>query len=51
MRTVGDDVLFRKNISLKLKDIIKNEKIAMELEYGSYDYATKEANTWKIITR
>lgn len=51
MRTVGDDVLFRKNISLKLKDIIKNEKIAMELEYGIYDYATKEANTWKIIIR
>lgn len=51
MRTVSDDVLFRNNISLKLKEIIKNEKIAKELETGIYDYATKEANTWKIIIR
>lgn len=51
MRTVSDDVLFRNNISLKLDEIIKNEKIAKELETGIYDYATKEANTWKIIIR
>lgn len=51
MRTIEDDVSFRKNICLKLEEIIKSEKIANELETGVHDYATKEANTWKIITR
>jgi transcription elongation factor S-II len=51
MRTINDDVSFRKNICTKLEQIICNKKIAKELESGIYDYATKEANTWKIIIR
>ena len=51
MRIIQDDELFRKNIIFKLNDIIKNDLISKELENGVYDYACKEANTWKIIIR
>mgnify|MGYP001223439604 FL=1 len=51
MRIIQDDELFRKNIVFKLNDIIKNDLISKELENGIYDYACKEANTWKLIIR
>ncbi len=51
MRIIQDDELFRKNIVFKLNDIIKNNLISKELENGIYDYACKEANTWKLIIR
>ena len=51
MRIVPDDVLFRKNMILKLDETINNETISEELEEGVYDYACKKANTWKLIIR
>lgn len=51
MRIIQDDELFRKNMIFKLNDIIKNDLISKELENGVYDYACKEANTWKLIIR
>ena len=51
MRIIQDDELFRKNIVFKLNDTIKNDLISKELENGIYDYACKEANTWKLIIR
>ena len=51
MRVISDDVIFRKNMTLKIDDIIQNETISELLEEGVYDYACKEANRWKIIIR
>ena len=42
---------FRQNIHVKIKDIIEDEKSAINLEKGIYNYSIKEASIRKIIKK
>lgn len=42
---------FRQNIRSKLIPIIGNEKMAINLEKGIFNYAIKEANSYKIVKK
>lgn len=42
---------FRENIRAKLTPILGDEKMAINLEKGVFNYAIKEANTHKIIKK
>jgi transcription elongation factor S-II len=42
---------FRDNIRTKLVSILENEKIAINLEKGIFNYAIKEANNHKIVKK
>ena len=42
---------FRQNIRVKIKDIIEDEKNAINLEKGIYNYSIKEASIRKIIKK
>jgi len=43
--------LFRSNIRKKLEEILKNEKNALNLEKGIFNYALKEADQRKVIKK
>ena len=51
MHKVANPTIFRNNVQSKLKDIIADEKNAINLEKGVYNYAIKEANNKKIIKK
>jgi len=51
MHKVANPPLFRNNVQEKLKEIIADEKNAVNLEKGVYNYAIKEANNKKIIKK
>jgi transcription elongation factor S-II len=43
--------LFRENIRKKLKVILEEDNLAINLEKGIYNYSIKEANTKKIVKK
>jgi transcription elongation factor S-II len=51
MHKVDNQLTFRDNVQAKLKTIIVDEKNAINLEKGIYNYAIKEANNKKIIKK
>ena len=51
MHKVSNPITFRNNVQVKLKEIITDEKNAINLEKGVYNYAIKEANNKKIIKK
>jgi len=51
MHKVSNDISFRENVQARLKAIIIDEKNAINLEKGIYNYAIKEANNKKIIKK
>ena len=51
MHKIANPPLFRNNVQEKLKEIIADEKNAVNLEKGVYNYAIKEANNKKIIKK
>jgi transcription elongation factor S-II len=51
MHKVSNDISFRENVQARLKAIIVDEKNAINLEKGIYNYAIKEANNKKIIKK
>jgi hypothetical protein len=51
MYKIDNPDTFRKNIGHKFNLFIEDEKIAMNLEKGVYNYAIKEATSKKIIKK
>lgn len=49
--TISDSASFRTNIRRKLNVIIGDEKTAINLEKGVFNYAIKEASTRKIVKK
>jgi DNA-directed RNA polymerase subunit M/transcription elongation factor TFIIS len=51
MPGIEDHALFRKNIKTKLTTIIGDEKTAINLEKGVFNFAIKEASARKIVKK
>jgi len=51
MRKIANPEEFRENISVKLNEILKNEKHSTNLEKGIYNYSLKEATNRKVIKK
>ena len=51
MHTISNPETFRKNICLKLQNILADEVMSINLEKGVFNYAIKEANSKKIIKK
>ena len=51
MFTLAEPKQFRENLRSKIKKIIKNEKIAINLEKGIYNYAIAKAKEKKIVRK
>jgi len=51
MHTISNPETFRKNICLKLQNILADEIMSINLEKGVFNYAIKEANSKKIIKK
>ena len=43
MRKIENPQEFRNNVIIKLKDILKNDKLASNLEKGIFNYSLKHA--------
>lgn len=51
LKKVENPDLFRSNIRAKINEKLKNEKNAMNLEKGIFNYALKEADQRKIVKK
>jgi len=51
MRQIKQPETFRTNICTKLKALVDDETLSINLEKGIYNYAIKEANNRKIIKK
>lgn len=51
MREISNPIDFRKNISHKLKNIVEDEDLSINIERGVFNYSLKEANTKRIIKK
>lgn len=51
LKKIENPSLFRKNICKKLDEILKNEKNALNLEKGIFNYSLKEADQRKVIKK
>ena len=51
MFTIENSEEFRVNIRNKLNELIKNEKISLNLEKGIYNYAIKQADERNIVKK
>jgi transcription elongation factor S-II len=51
MLKVEDPQVFRSNICDKLTEIVKNEKICLNLEKGIYNFTIQKANRYKIVKK
>jgi len=51
MTTIQDSITFRSKIQQKLNTIIGDEKIAINLEKGVFNFAIKEATSRKIVKK
>ena len=49
MRKIDNPETFRKNIRGKFQELLENEKKAINLEKGIYNYALKEATNRKVV--
>jgi transcription elongation factor S-II len=51
MRKIDNPETFRKNIRSKFQELLENEKKAINLEKGIYNYALKEATNRKVVKK
>jgi transcription elongation factor S-II len=51
MRKIENPEVFRKNIRIKLQQLLESEKKAINLEIGIYNYSLKEANERKVVKK
>jgi transcription elongation factor S-II len=51
MRKIDNPETFRKNIRGKFQELLENEKKAINLEKGIYNYALKEATNRKVVKK
>jgi len=51
MRKIENPTEFRHNVVLNLKQILKNDKIALNLEKGVFNYCLKHANKINIVKK
>jgi transcription elongation factor S-II len=51
MYSITNPISFRQNVATKLEGVLKEEKSAINLEKGIYNYAIKEASNRKIIKK
>lgn len=51
MRKVENPDVFRKNICVRLNDILNDEKKGRNMEKGIYNYALKEATDRKVVKK
>jgi len=48
---IKDSETFRVNMKTKLNDIIKNDKMASNMEKGIFNYSLKESNNKKVVKK
>ena len=51
MRKIDNPETFRKNIRGKFQELLENEKMAINLEKGIYNYALKESTNRKVVKK
>lgn len=51
MRKIENPQEFRNNIVIKLKDILKNNKLAINLEKGIFNYSLKHAEKINVVKK
>lgn len=51
MYSITNPISFRQNVATKLETVLQDEKSAINLEKGIYNYAIKEASNRKIIKK
>jgi DNA-directed RNA polymerase subunit M/transcription elongation factor TFIIS len=51
LKKIANPDIFRNNIRKKLNEILKNEKNALNLEKGIFNYALKESQQKKVIKK
>ena len=51
MRKIENPQEFRNNVIIKLKDILKNDKLASNLEKGIFNYSLKHAEKINVVKK
>lgn len=51
MRNIENPQEFRNNVIIKLKDILKNDKLASNLEKGIFNYSLKHAEKINVVKK